>query len=174
MSEINRTRLAQALREAEGYLELNLPAQALATLERIQHAGTFRGQISYLRGEALRSLERFAEALEPLEAAAEVAPSNIHVWLALGWCYKRTGQLQRAIESLRAALDAEPTEVEEALLTYNLACYLSLSGERDLALAHLAKAVSMDGKYRELAHTESDFDSLRADPKFQSLTSLLA
>jgi tetratricopeptide (TPR) repeat protein len=161
------------LREAEGYLELNMPAQALASLDRIEQAGTFRGQISYLRGEALRSLGRFGEALEPLEAAAEVAPSNIHVWLALGWCYKRTGRLDRAIKSLRNAMDAEPTDDEEALLTYNLACYLALAGEPEQALAHLAKAVSMNGKYRELAHSESDFDTIRSLPEFQVLTSLI-
>lgn len=173
MSETSRTRLAQILREAEGYLELNLPAQALRTLERIENPGTFRGQISYLRGEALRSLERFSEALEPLEAAAEVSPSNIHVWLALGWCYKRTGRLDRAIEALRSALAAEPSEEEETLLTYNLACYLTLVGEIDQALANLAKAVSMNPRYRELAHSESDFDRIRSDPRFQTLTSII-
>lgn len=173
MAEIQRARLAQILREAEGYLELNLPEYALKALERIDSPGTFRGQIYYLRGEALRSLERYAEAVEPLEAAAELAPSNIHVWLALGWCYKRLDRLERAIEALQQALASEPNEEEEALLTYNLACYLSLAGQKEQALASLAKAIALNPRYRDLVHNESDFDPIRSDPGFQSLTSII-
>lgn len=173
MPELHRARLAQILREAEGYLELNLPQYALNALERIKSPGTFRGQINYLRGEALRSLERYQEALEPLEAAAEIAPSNIHIWLALGWCYKRIGRLDRAIESLQQGLLAEPRDEEEALITYNLACYQSLAGKRNEALANLAKAIALNPRYRELVHDESDFDPIRSDPDFQSLTSII-
>lgn len=173
MSEMNRARLAQLLREAEGYLELGLAEHALATLSRVEHAGTFRGQVNYLRGEALRSLERYEEAVEPLETAAELSPSNVHVSLALGWCLKRIGRLGRAIEVLELALQNEAGDDERALVTYNLACYLSLAGQKDRALAQLAKAFALNDRYKMLAHSESDFDPIRSDPEFQSLASII-
>ncbi len=173
MPELHRTRLSQILREAEGYLELNLPQYALRALERAETSGGFRGQLLYLRGEALRSLERYGEAIEPLAAAAEIMPSNIHIWLALGWCYKRTERLDLAIDALRQALATEPSEAEEALVTYNLACYLSLAGQKDEALANLAKSIAMNERYRELVHSETDFDPIRSDPGFQALASII-
>lgn len=173
MSESTRTQIAQSLREAEGYLELNLPEHALTCLERINNPGTFRGQVLYLKGEALRSLGRHADALEPLTAAADLAPSNIHIWLALGWCLKRTSQLDGAIRALEQALEAEPRDEEAALVTYNLACYLSLAGEKQRALTCLAKACAMNSRYRDLAQAETDFDPIRSDPDFQSLVSII-
>jgi tetratricopeptide (TPR) repeat protein len=172
MSDARRVRIERLRREAEGYLELKLPDRALATLDRIENPGTFLPNVLYLRGEALRSLDRFTEALEPLEKAAELAPSNVHVWLALGWCYKRTGRLAAAVAGLERALEADPKPEEEALITYNLACYASLEGKKDRALALLAKAFSLDAHYRDLVQAETDFDPLRSDPRFQSLVSI--
>ncbi len=63
------------------------------------------------------------------------------------------------------------TEPEEALLHYNLACYLSLAGEKDQALRHLSKALEYDPAYRGMVAGEPDFDAIRSDPGFQSLLS---
>jgi Flp pilus assembly protein TadD len=102
----------------------------------------------------------------PLERAAKAAPDDIRVRIALGWCYKRTGRLDRAIDALEQALLVEP---EEPLLRYNLACYLSLAGRKRRALRYLSQAFAIDPAYRELAEVESDFDSLRNDPEFQAI-----
>ena len=101
-----------------------------------------------------------------LERAAKAAPDDIRVRIALGWCYKRTGRLDRAIDALEQALLVEP---EEPLLRYNLACYLSLAGRKRRALRYLSQAFAIDPAYRELAEVESDFDSLRNDPEFQAI-----
>jgi hypothetical protein len=50
-------------------------------------------------------------------------------------------------------------------LLYNLACVEALLGEDDAALEHLAKAAE-NPRFREFAKTDSDFDSLRDDPRF--------
>ena len=49
----------------------------------------------------------------------------LSLWLALGWCYKRIGRIDLAIESLEEALSIEPND---ALIHYNLACYWSGPG----------------------------------------------
>lgn len=167
MSAHNRLRMKQVLREAEGYLELNMPQHALRALDRARDPGTFLAQVLYLRGEALRSLERYSDALEPLLQATELSPSNIHIWLALGWCQKRVGRIDLAIDALEHAREVEP---REALIQYNLACYCSLAGSKRRALEYLARAFAMDDSYREKVHDEPDFDPLRSDPDFQALT----
>lgn len=170
MSGSNRVRLQRILREVEGYLEINMPQAALDVLNRMQEPGTFRGQQLYLTGEALRALERYQEALAPLEQAADLLPSNLRVWLALGWCHKRNGRLDLAIEALQRAEEVAPSE---AVVPYNLACYWSLAGNKDQALTHLSRAISMDPEFRDRIGDEPDFDPLRSDPEFRALTEII-
>jgi Flp pilus assembly protein TadD len=167
MSGRQRIRLRQAIREAEGYLELGMPRHSLDVLGRVDDPGTFRAQVLYLTGESLRALERFEEAVQPLVSAGELTPSNTHIWLALGWCYKRTGRLEQAIGALEQAGEVDP---DSALIQYNLACYWSLAGGKPQALAHLARALTMDEHFRDLIGTEADFDPIRSDPDFQAIT----
>ena len=162
----HRIRWKKLQRECEGYLELGMPEHALATLARLGDPAGFGAHTLYLWGEALRTLERCEEAILPLARAAEAAPEDIHVRLALGWCYKRTGQLGLAIESLEAALGTEP---DEALLHYNLACYWSLAGNKRHTLAYLSRSLAIEPAYCELIEDEPDFDPFRSDPEFQAL-----
>ena len=90
----------------------------------------------------------------------------MRICVALGWCYKRTGRLDLAIEALEKALILEPSE---AMLRYNLACYLSLAGHKGRALRHLSQALSLEPAYCQMVDEEPDFDSIRADPEFQAV-----
>lgn len=170
MSAGNRVRIQRTLREVEGYLELGMPQNALALLVRLNDPGTFRGQKLYLTGEALRSLNRHVDAILALEEAADLLPSNIHVWLALAWCRKRTGRLDLAIGALERAEEVSP---EEAIVHYNLACYWSLAGKKQRSLAYLSRAISLDANYRDLLIDEPDFDPIRSDPEFRALTEII-
>jgi len=166
----NQIRLRQIERHAEGYLELGMAEHALDVLDRLGDAANLSPHCLYLRGEALRELGRYEEALRPLRRASEADPDNIHVWLAIGWCHKRTARVDLAIKALDRALEGEPAN---ALIQYNLACYLSLAGQKQRALAHLSQALALDSRYRTLVHDEPDFDPIRSDPEFQALTSII-
>jgi Flp pilus assembly protein TadD len=159
-------RTARIQREAEGYLELDMPRQALQALQRLGNPTQFDPQSLYLWGEGLRAMERYLEALLPLVRAARLAPGDVRVRVALGWCYKRIGRLDLAIDALQKALAYKPNE---ALLDYNLACYLSLAGRRRGALRHLARALAAEPALRELLDAEADFNPLRCDPQFHAL-----
>jgi uncharacterized Ntn-hydrolase superfamily protein len=52
---------------------------------------------------------------------------------------------------------------EEPMLLYNLACYESLAGDRESAIAHLRRAVALDDSYRALAAEDPDFEPVRAE-----------
>ena len=166
MSFRNQIRQTKLQREAEGYLELGLPRQALDALARLGDPTEFEGHAFYLWGEALRELERYVEAVMPLTRAAEIEPNNVHVLFALGWCYKRTGQIDLAINSLEQVLVSKPAE---PLVHYNLACYWSLAGDKSRALEFLAQALDIDPQFRELVDDEPDFDTMRQDPLFAAL-----
>lgn len=167
MSPHDRIRRQQLMMQAEGYLELGMAAHALDVLGRFGDSATLPNHALYLKGQSLRELGQFREALEPLSRAAQASPDNVSVWLALGWCYKRIGKLDRAIESLEEALLAEPGD---ALVHYNLACYWSLAKNKRQALAYLSRALDLEDEYRALIADESDFDAVRDDPAFQTLT----
>lgn len=167
----NRIRAHHIERQAEGYLELGLPEHALEILQRLGGPEEYTPHALCLAGEACRDLKRYPEALEYLQRAAEAEPENIRVRLAMAWCHKRTGQLGLAIRDMETALRHEPNE---AILHYNLACYLSLAGEKSRALEHLSRALALDADYRNLIDTEPDFDPIRSDPEFQALTNALA
>jgi tetratricopeptide (TPR) repeat protein len=108
--------------------------------------------------------------LLPLERSADLMPDDIHVWLALGWCYKRTGQLAKAIEALERAVKVDSSE---AILHYNLACYWSLARNRTLALQYLSRALEIDCNFRDMIGGEPDFEALRQDADFIALTSVI-
>lgn len=165
-----RDRCRRLALEAEGYLELGMHHHALHSLEQLEASGALDAHAVYLKGETLRSLERYDEALSALCSASRSLPDDIHILLALGWCYKRTGQLDRAIDSLEDALLVEPSE---ALVHYNLACYWSLAGNKESALTFLATAFDIDSSYRDMVEQESDFDPIRSDPDFLALTSVI-
>ena len=170
MSTQDRIRLKQLRREAEGYLELGMARHALDALARLGDPNGFCGQSLYLWGEALRELERYDEAIAPLKKAAQSQPGNIQVWIALGWCHKRTGRIDLAIKALEEALCVDPAE---ALIHYNLACYWSLAGSKRRALGYLSQALVINPRYRDLIDDEPDFDPIRSDPEFQAVTSII-
>lgn len=163
-------RLKKTVDEAEGYLELGLTDHALAALQRRGKLVHSSARACFLLGESLRELCRHREAVIPLARSAALKPDDPHVWLALGWCHKRTGQLRRAIDALDRALSYAPNN---ALLHYNLACYWSLASDRRPALNHLAEALKLDSNFAELIEDETDFDPLRADPGFKMLTGVI-
>lgn len=186
MPDIDRIRRQQILREAEGYLELitlgadrwPLPAKvrgpvgerALDILSELEQARGRRSHVLYLKGQTLRALDRFREALVPLREAAEMDVGNVDIWLALGWCHKRTGRLDLAIEALEEGLAADG---EHAIIHYNLACYWSLANNPKLAVAYLSRAFGIDAAFRDLVRQEHDFDPIRNHPEFQMLTSVI-
>jgi tetratricopeptide (TPR) repeat protein len=77
--------------------------------------------------------------------------------------YAREGDYAKARETVAAGLEEHP---DNASLLYNLACYESLAGEDESALANLQRAVELDPGLREHARSDSDLDRIRGHPDF--------
>jgi len=180
-----RIRRQQLLRQAEGYFELcmacedlgaltwesrdRLVDRGLICLDEIGDPNAFRLPALRLRGQLLRIAERYGEAVEALQEASELAPDDLSLYIALGWCYKRMDRLDLAIESLERATDFEdPT----GIVRYNLACYWALAGHVKPAITHLTQAFESQPSLRDRVAAESDFDPIREHPDFQAIMSV--
>jgi len=87
----------------------------------------------------------------PWEAWLEAAP------------YLERGEPEAGIAVFEGALAEHPGNPN---VLYNLACFEALAGRADDALGHLADAVEADPRTRAWAQSDSDFDSIRHDPRF--------
>lgn len=86
------------LAAAEGYLDLGMPQHALDELIGVEESGPLEAPVQLLRGEALKALEKYGEAIAPLQRAAQLipAPHNKAAWMSLSECFRLRGQTELA------------------------------------------------------------------------------
>jgi Tetratricopeptide repeat len=106
--------------------------------------GTTVLAIGGVRGQAFR--------VSPWEFAFASVPA---------WAAQRYGEAKLLLQE---GLELHPGNTS---LLYDLACLEALMGDTDDALEHLREAAA-NPKLREHALTDSDFDSLRDDPRFSA------
>ena len=90
-------------------------------------------------------------------AANAYPTSPFEYWFAAEPAY-RAGDYARAIEVAGAGLRDWP---DHPVLHYQLACYRSLAGDREEAIAHLKRAFAGDPRTRGWAAGDGDLDAVR-------------
>lgn len=96
-----------------------------------------------------------------------------HVAIHVATYYKEHGDVQAAAgmqersSSLLASLSHEPDW--QGRLTYTLACFLALAGEKEKAIVRLAEALQLRPGLIEWSQQDSDLDSLRDAPAYQAI-----
>jgi tetratricopeptide (TPR) repeat protein len=84
-------------------------------------------------------------------------------WSSDAFPYFESGEPEKAYELLAEANEQHP---DSPTVLYNLACAEALLGKKEEAVAHLRRAVELYEGYAEYARNDSDFDSIRDDPRF--------
>jgi quercetin dioxygenase-like cupin family protein len=153
--------------ERDGHEELYLVAKGRATFtlgeEEIDASA---GTLVY----ATPGTKRGAVAVEPATTivafgAKPGVPHEISGWegvfVALG--YLKKGEEEKGRQAMAVAIAERPNDWQGQ---YNAACFESLTGNKEAAIAHLQRAIELDPKAGEFAEKDSDFDWLRADPEF--------
>jgi quercetin dioxygenase-like cupin family protein len=81
--------------------------------------------------------------------------------------YADQGQVDKAREIMDAALAARP---DDWRAHYNYACLLALNDDPEAAIAELQRAHELEpGEVSNYARGDSDFDSIRDDPRFSAV-----
>ena len=116
---------------------------------------------------ALGYLQRYSEAIKSYDRALEIKPDNHQAWHNRGIALYYLQRYSEAIKFYDKALEINP-DYHQAW--YNKACCYALQGKIELAIKNLDRAIKLNPKqYREIAETDSDFDKIRADVRFQAL-----
>ncbi|MBS0206822.1 MAG: hypothetical protein JSS49_28440 [Planctomycetes bacterium] len=115
---INPQFIVRHLAAAEGYLELQMPGYAMEELSYIADAGPFEPIAQLFRGEALQAQAKYAEAIQPLNLAAQMFPKpfNQRAFMALSNCYRHEGQDQLADEAAAAAVPPDVAGLDSVQL----------------------------------------------------------
>jgi tetratricopeptide (TPR) repeat protein len=161
-------RVLEEHHERDGHEELYFVAAGRArfTLGDDEHV-VGPGTLVYARPGTLRG----AVAEEPETTIFAIGakpgvlfePSVWEEWFVAG-ALRRLGRPDEARESMLAALEAHPDTWQ---LHYNQACFEALDGRREEALAALQRAIELEPeRVAQYAADDSDFDSIRDDPRF--------
>ena len=116
--------------------------------------------------------ERFARvAVERTRLRVERHPDDGRALYMGAVALQRLGEVERALEWARRAAETAPPE--DVSTQYNLGCFYARVGDRDKALERLEQCVSLTGGFREWIAHDSDWDSLRGDPRFEEILTRL-
>ena len=98
-------------------------------------------------------------------------PDSIHrfapeLWWDAGRPLYEAGKYAEAADKGLELITARP---DQPYLYYNVACCESLAGRTADAIGHLRRAIEMWEGCRDMARTDSDFDSIRDEQDFRQL-----
>ncbi len=150
----------KALRRAKRYEEALAASQTATQINPDNSWGWF-GQ-----GYALRELRRYEEALAAYDQAIQVRTNHYHAWKHRSYVLTKLGRYAEAEASFERALTLQKNP---AGTYYNQASFYAAQEDSDRAVEALALAIQLDPKFRILARSDPDFDSLRHNPRFISL-----
>ena len=130
-------------------------------------------QTPLLVASSLTRLGRTGDAEATLRRGVQVAEKHLELnpddarALCLGaGALMQLGEPAKALDWAKRGLALDP---EDSGVLYNVACVHALGGEAESALTCLDKAVRNGFGHREWLENDSDLDSLRADPRFETL-----
>ena len=78
-------------------------------------------------------------------------------------------QLERYEEEITSYDKALEIKPDDPSVYYNKACAYALQNKIQLAIENLQQAINLDVKYKDMAKTNTDFDSIRDNEQFQEL-----
>lgn len=146
------------------YCELGMFDDANAELEQIDAFNRAAPEVLAVSVAIFHGLKKW-DALRVVTAKlAEFEPTNVQWTVSLAYGTRRAVSIEAAKEILLAALPRFP---DEAIIPFNLACYLCQLGKLDKAKGYLIRAFTIDDDWRRAALDDKDleplWDSLHGD-----------
>lgn len=117
-------------------------------------------------GDAENTQRTAAEAVRRAEIHLSLNPDDTRA-LTLGACnLGEIGDHERAREWIEKALEIAPEDVG---VLHNAGCFYAASGEKERALEVFEKRLAKSDIYQDWIDNDSDFDTLRDDPRFLAM-----
>ncbi|NEP14382.1 MAG: tetratricopeptide repeat protein [Symploca sp. SIO2C1] len=117
--------------------------------------------------QCLDWLQQAKVQAEQIATSSEPEFSSELFLFAVGNGLYKLRRIEDAIASYDKAIEFNP---DDDAAWYNKACFYALQNNCDLAIENLQQAIHLNpDEYREMAKTDSDFDNLRSDTRFQAL-----
>lgn len=121
--------------------------------------------------EAKTRAKEWKEAATLWERATELNPTIGRNWIQLANSLYEAKQYRKAITAYEKWNELGASYPWDS--TYSIACLYSLLGEKENALKWLEKALNLGYRDLKQAQTDTDFESIRSDPKYRELVALV-
>jgi tetratricopeptide (TPR) repeat protein len=146
------------------YESAGLHNEAITAFEKAISLDPQREVYHYHLGIALAYLEKYEQAIQALQKVITINPKYMLAHCALAGYYRRLGMEAEAQEHIKLARPGIVGENE-----YNQACFESISGDADRAIAFLEIALEKKQIQPDLVRSDPDLDFIRKDPRFETL-----
>jgi predicted Zn-dependent protease len=145
---IERTLLA-----AQGYIELDMPGEALRELDELSPGDQGRMEVLQVRLFIYMRARQWREAMKVCDRLRANDPQQTTGFIHGAFCLHELGQTREAKELL---LRGPAALLREATYYYNLGCYDAVLGNLEEAQHAIEISFKMDDKFREIAKYDPD------------------
>ena len=147
--------LERSITAAQGYLELDMPAEALEELEALPNEIAGHSEIVQLKLIILMRLMEWQKALDLCYLLQDQFKKLTIGYIHGAYCLHEMGRTQEAKELL---INGPAHLFNEPLFHYNLGCYEAVLGNLDAAIEHLKSSFMMDDDLRNIARRDPDLE----------------
>ncbi len=120
----------------------------------------------FKKGNAFYFENQYEKAIAAYEKAIELKPDFSEAYSNRGVALGNLSRYEEAILSHDKAIKLKPDTPSS---WYNRACCYALQENVEKTVLDLKKAIDLDSAYREQAKSDSDFNKIRHDERFQKL-----
>ncbi|KAA3601012.1 MAG: hypothetical protein D8M57_14430 [Candidatus Scalindua sp. AMX11] len=162
MIEEYSIKIEKMLMAADGYLDLNMYAEARKELVQVPNVYHNHHLYLWLMNRLSVETEDWEMAVTISRTLCEKRPDIVDSWVAYAYAVRRHEKISNARTILLQAIERFS---EEAIIPYNLACYECQLGNIEKAKIYLKRALSLDMNFRVIALEDEDLRTLREEIK---------
>jgi Flp pilus assembly protein TadD len=130
---------------AVGYIDLNLPIESNAALDKITPANRSTPEVLKLRAEVYEALGCWELLHKVAQKLTQLEPMDVRWLILLASTTRRLRSVEAAKSILVKAISLHP---RDPAIEYNLGCYEAELGNISQAEKHLTRAICIDPRFK--------------------------
>ena len=146
------------LTAAEGYLQLEMPGEAMLEIERLPVVVREGVHSSELELAAQMMQKHWNRGAELARLLCKMKPNKRAYFLHAAYCLHETGDTLAAKSFL---MSGPKSLMKDALFHYNMACYSAVLGDKEEARRNLLLSLELDPRLKKTALSDEDLKGIR-------------